>query len=77
MAKIFGRQVKLADQSRRANHFIRTDAIGDVAAVAIDELAHPKLASDCADFLLDGFGFRREKQTRVGSGAMLGRAIDG
>ena len=37
-AHIFGRQVELADQGRRAEHLVGPDAIGDVAAVAIDKL---------------------------------------
>ena len=46
-------------------HFVGADAIRDVAAVAVDELAHPQLAADRADLFLDGFGFRRGEKARI------------
>jgi hypothetical protein len=55
-ANVLGRQVEFADESRRTQNFVGADAIGDVAAVAVDKLAQPELAAGCADFPLDFFG---------------------
>jgi hypothetical protein len=57
-AQVFGGQVVLAHQRGRADDLIGADAIGDVAAVAVNKLAHPELAPHRANLLLDGFGFR-------------------
>ena len=40
-ANIFGREVVFAHQRWRAEHLVGADAIRDVAAIAVDKLAHP------------------------------------
>ena len=69
MERSSGVEIVLAHQGWRANDFIGTDAVRDVAAIAIDKLAQPQLTSDSADFFLDRFCFRRGKQrVRLGVG---------
>ena len=70
-AEIVRRQVVLADQRRRADHLVRPDAVGDVAAVAIDILAVPELLADRADLRFDRFGFGRGEEASVRRAAWL------
>ena len=56
---ILGAEVVLADQGGGADHLVGAEAIGNVTAVAIHELAHPELSAHSADLFLDSFGFRR------------------
>ena len=69
-AKSFWRQIELAHHGWRAENLVGPDAIGNVAAVAIDKLAQPELAPDSANLLFDGIGFRRVEETRVGCGRL-------
>ena len=58
-AQVLRLEVGLADQRRRAEHGIRSEAIGNVAAVAVHVGALPKLAAHGADLGLDCLGFGR------------------
>src|SRR5471032_2634078 len=56
-AHILRRQVVLAGQRRSADDFVGTNAVRNIAAVAVHVLAHPELAAHGADFLFGGLGF--------------------
>ena len=67
-ANVGGSEIEFADERWRAEDGVGSEAIGDVAAVAVDILAHPELAAGGADFIFDGFGFKRRKDGGFGGG---------
>ncbi len=69
-ANVFGPQVGLADQGRSAKDFVRADAIGDIAAVAVHVLPMPELPADGDDLVLDLLRFVRVVQ-------VANRRVDG
>ena len=60
-ANVGGSEIEFTHERGRAQDRVGTDAIRNIAAVAIDILAHPELASHSANFFLDCFGLGGRK----------------
>ena len=71
-AQILGPKIRLTEQSRSANCFVRTNAERDIAPVAVHVHARPQLLADGADLGLDGLGLGRREEAQA-SGAGLRR----